>query len=76
MSSEFLRTGTGELKQVKRGPLRAKPREHNKAPVGEFRVLVIGAKGVGKTSILTRVSRFLCVPCNALSVHTTRLLSW
>ncbi len=24
--------------------------------VGEFRVLVVGAKGVGKTSILTRVS--------------------
>jgi GTPase SAR1 family protein len=25
-------------------------------PAGEFRVLVVGAKGVGKTSILTRVS--------------------
>lgn len=24
-------------------------------PVGEFRILVIGAQGVGKTSILTRV---------------------
>jgi SpoVK/Ycf46/Vps4 family AAA+-type ATPase len=26
-----------------------------KPPVGEFRILVIGAKGTGKTSILTRV---------------------
>jgi GTPase SAR1 family protein len=29
---------------------------NNKPPVGEFRILVIGAKGTGKTSILTRVS--------------------
>lgn len=28
-----------------------------KKPVGEFRVLVIGAKGVGKTSILKKVSK-------------------
>lgn len=26
-----------------------------KKPVGEFRILVIGAQGVGKTSILTKV---------------------
>lgn len=30
-----------------------------KKPVGEFRVLVIGAKGVGKTSILKKVSQVL-----------------
>lgn len=28
-----------------------------KKPVGEFRILVIGAQGVGKTSILTTVRR-------------------
>jgi len=28
---------------------------NTRPPVGEFRILVIGAKGVGKTSILTRV---------------------
>lgn len=28
-----------------------------KKPVGEFRILVIGAKGVGKTSILTKVRK-------------------
>lgn len=28
-----------------------------KKPVGEFRILVIGAHGVGKTSILTTVRR-------------------
>lgn len=31
-----------------------------KKPVAEFRILVIGAKGTGKTSLLTRVSTALC----------------
>ena len=30
--------------------------EKREKPVGEFRILVIGAKGTGKTAILTRVS--------------------
>lgn len=30
--------------------------ERREKPVGEFRILVIGAKGVGKTALLTRVS--------------------
>ena len=29
--------------------------EKREKPVGEFRILVIGAKGTGKTAILTRV---------------------
>ena len=33
--------------------------EAKKKVVGEFRVLVIGAKGTGKTSILTRVGIYL-----------------
>ena len=32
-----------------------------KQPVGEFRILVIGAKGVGKTSIITRVTQAFLV---------------
>jgi Cdc6-like AAA superfamily ATPase len=31
--------------------------EKREKPRGEFRILVIGAKGTGKTAILTRVSR-------------------
>lgn len=38
------------------GEARSKPAER-KRPVDEFRVLVVGAKGTGKTSILTRVRR-------------------
>ena len=67
MRHDFLETGaTEELRRaltVRRlnagnGPTSPKNRIRNndsKPPVGEFRVLVIGAKGVGKTSILTRV---------------------
>lgn len=32
-------------------------RTTEKKPVGEFRILVIGAKGVGKTSILKKVRK-------------------
>lgn len=38
-----------------------------KKPVGEFRVLVIGAKGVGKTSILKKVSQRLSQIVDLLS---------
>ena len=31
--------------------------ERRKKTVGEFRILVVGAKGCGKTSLLTRVNR-------------------
>lgn len=31
--------------------------QEKQKPAGEFRILVIGAKGTGKTSILTRVCR-------------------
>ena len=31
--------------------------ERRKKTVGEFRILVVGAKGSGKTSLLTRVNR-------------------
>jgi GTPase SAR1 family protein len=37
--------------------------ERREKPVGEFRILVIGAKGTGKTALLTRVSSsFLDIP--------------
>jgi GTPase SAR1 family protein len=40
-----------------------KEAERNKRqPAGEFRVLVIGARGVGKTSVLTRVCPFSPFP--------------
>lgn len=36
--------------------------ERREKPVGEFRILVIGAKGTGKTAILTRVSHRMSSP--------------
>jgi hypothetical protein len=36
--------------------LEAEVEARRRQPVGEFRILVAGAKGVGKTAILTRVS--------------------
>jgi len=51
MSWESMRVGEGQRRK-KVNVAAAKP---VKPPVGEFRILVIGAKGVGKTSILTRV---------------------
>lgn len=40
-----------------------------KKPVGEFRILVIGAKGVGKTSILTKVRERSEAYCQEFSAH-------
>lgn len=39
----------------RRSKLNGEADARTKQPVGEFRILVAGAKGVGKTSILTRV---------------------
>jgi hypothetical protein len=74
MSSEFLRTGENKQK-TQASPPRTKARENEKPPVGEFRVLVIGAKGVGKTSILTRVSLVFYVVTSVLSHHCPPPLS-
>lgn len=43
--------------------------ERREKPVGEFRVLVIGAKGTGKTAILTRVS-FSASACSLVATDT------
>ncbi|KAK4178362.1 P-loop containing nucleoside triphosphate hydrolase protein [Triangularia setosa] len=40
----------------------SQPNEKDEPPAGEFRVLVLGAKGAGKSSILTRVCFFLFFP--------------
>lgn len=57
-TSELRRALTMRRPNGGTGP--ASPQNHirnndSKPPAGEFRVLVIGAKGTGKTSILTRV---------------------
>jgi hypothetical protein len=57
MSWDALRPGDQGLMARSRqaNGYRQRPAVNNTPPVGEFRILVIGAKGTGKTSILTRV---------------------
>lgn len=59
LSHDFLSSNDELRRALTNGRMNGAPA---KKPVGEFRILVIGAKGTGKTSLLTRVSataRFL-----------------
>lgn len=42
--------------------------EKREKPVGEFRILVVGAKGTGKTAILTRVCHPSTPPLRGISL--------
>ncbi len=48
-------------RQAEDAARRRKEEQHQK-PVGEFRVLVIGGRGTGKTALLTRVRLSLLSP--------------
>ncbi len=55
--------------------------ERRKKTVGEFRILVVGAKGSGKTSLLTRVNRqsslsLLPLPSQYLSYQSVAQGGW
>lgn len=55
LSWETLRIRDSQLGLSLENSVRRKPEVNRRPPVGEFRILVIGAKWTGKTSILTRV---------------------
>ena len=48
--------------EARRTPLGDRTAQDDRKPAGEFKVLVLGAKGTGKTSVLTRVSLALSLP--------------
>ncbi|KAK0613481.1 P-loop containing nucleoside triphosphate hydrolase protein [Immersiella caudata] len=58
-----------EERRLRAAAAAEKEAERNKRqPAGEFRVLVIGARGVGKTSILTRLPQYLT--CSQFGTNT------
>ena len=58
-----------KAKRELKGLLEAKAEAQRKQPVGELRILVAGAKGTGKTSILTKVNPD--PPC----IHTRHMMA-
>ncbi|MBE3043539.1 hypothetical protein IMZ48_13400, partial [Candidatus Bathyarchaeota archaeon] len=72
LNHDFL-TSTDEIRRVLTNRrLNGAPASIKKKPVGEFRILVVGARGAGKTSLLTRVSESPRPPTSRKEAHPTR----
>ncbi|KAK0635607.1 hypothetical protein B0T17DRAFT_49809 [Bombardia bombarda] len=59
---ETTAAAAAEKKRQQQQQQQRQQQQQKKHPTGEFRILVVGAKGVGKTSILTRVSPYSYIP--------------